>query len=342
MEDTFFESDIIPPVSTFIPFNARDAMPDQPPYAYTAFGLNIQSEIPLPGLLPGAPPVALDATPVWVRQGETPVHLAQPQFSGVLYQTSEGEFLLTLENIARYWVRNGQEVVVQTFPNADEAAVTLFLLGSAFAALLHQRGVLALHSSGIVIERSGEKQAVLFAGRSGAGKSTLAAAFHQRGYPLLADDKCAIVLQDGRPIVYPGYPHLRLWQDAAKKLAVDTEALPPVRADLEKFSLPVEEQFHAAPLPLRAVYLLNTHNALEIEMTPVSGMNKFRQLLQNTFRQRFLDGLGMRPAHFQLASGVAKHVRVVRISRPMHPFLLDELADQILHDLEGSHAASAQ
>jgi hypothetical protein len=311
-------------------------------YAYTAFGLNVQSEVPLPGLLPaaGGTSTALDSTPVRVRQGETPESLPPPFFSGVLYQASEGQFLLTLENIARYWVCNGQEIVFEPFPNAEEAVVQVFLLGSAFAALLHQRGVLALHSSGIVVEKDGQKSAVLFAGHSGAGKSTLAAAFHRRGYPLVADDKCAIVLQEGRPIVYPGFPHLRLWQDAAQKLEVDTATLQQVRTDLEKFSLSAQDNFYANPLPLRAVYLLNMHNAANIELTPVEGMLKFRQLLHNTFRQRFLDGLGMRPAHFQLSSGVAQHVRVVRVVRPSHPFLLDELADQILLDLEGKHAAA--
>jgi hypothetical protein len=312
----------------------------QLPYHYTAFGLSIQSEIPLAGLLPGAPTAPLSAVPVFVRQGETPESLPPPCVSGVLYQATQGQFLLTLENIARYWVREGQDIIVQTFPGADEAAVRLFLLGSAFAALLHQRGLLALHSSGIVIEKDGQKSAVLFAGRSGAGKSTLAAEFQRRGFLLVADDKCTIVLENGQPLAYPGFPHLRLWQDAAQKLEMDTDALSPVRADIEKYSLSTADSFHAEPLPLRAVYLLHMHNAAHIELTPVEGMLKFRSLLRNTFRQRFLDGLGMRPAHFQLASGVAQHVRVVRAFRPMHPFLLAELADQILLDLERADVAA--
>ena len=41
----------------------------------------------------------------------------------------------------------------------------------------------------------------------------------------------------------------------------------------------------------------------------------------------------MRAPHFNLVSSVAKHCRVTRVTRPVHPFRLTELADLIEQDL---------
>ena len=62
--------------------------------------------------------------------------------------------------------------------------IRVFLLGSCLGALLHQRGVLALHASAIETDQG----AVLFMGDSGMGKSTTLQAFIKRGYKMLADD----------------------------------------------------------------------------------------------------------------------------------------------------------
>jgi len=55
-------------------------------------------------------------------------------------------------------------------------------------------------------------------GRSGVGKSTLLGAFLQRGYAMLADDKAAIVVDGDVPLALPGYPLIRLAEDAVNEL----------------------------------------------------------------------------------------------------------------------------
>lgn len=314
-----------------VPSLSFQEFPLLPFFTYRAFGLIIQSEFELPELFP----TLAEGTeqPVRIRLGEVPEALENPHAVGVLYQANHGEFLLKMDQIARFLVRDGQEIIIQLAEQGEMEEMRLFLLSSVFAALLHQRGVLALHSSGILVKIGGKEQAVLFSGRSGAGKSTLAAAFHQRGFPVIGDDKIAVMLQDGLPFAHPGFPRIKLWQDSADKLAVATRKLRRVRQDVEKFALSIEESFHASPLPLYAVYLLESQNEVKIELTPVEGMQKFSLLLKNTFRRRYLAGLGMKAEHFKLAAVVAKQVRVVIIRRPAYPFMLDELVNAILKDL---------
>jgi len=291
---------------------------------YLAFGLTIESEIACPMLMEA--PLAFNPVDVHIRYGVVPENLEKPTAKGVLYQARPNQFLLRLEKIAAFLISNGSEVQIQRAPEATDDEVLLFLFGSAFGALLHQRGLLVLHASAIDTEHG----AVLFVGQSGNGKSTLAAALHKRGYRILADDVCALALDSaGQPVVLPGFPQLKLWADTAKKLEQETGSLRRVRPQLEKFALPVEDGFVNEPRTLFAVYHLTAHNTREFKMEAVEDAKKFGAILFNTYRGRFLDGLEMRAEHFKLATAAGKTARVMRVTRPSAPFLLEELADLV-------------
>jgi hypothetical protein len=144
---------------------------------------------------------------VTIDFGKFPQSIENPLFSGVRFQTSGQKFLLTVDKIARYYVVDGKSITIEPFVNADMDEVRLFLLGSAFGALIHQRGLLPFHGSSLKIGNS----AIILSGLSGAGKSTLAAAFRQKGYQILSDDVSVIsFLNDQIPIVHPGYPQMKL------------------------------------------------------------------------------------------------------------------------------------
>jgi hypothetical protein len=294
---------------------------------FHAYGLTVASAMPCPELRPGH-----GIADVTIRLGEVPVHLQRVDDGGVLYQANADQFLLRLPDIAAYLVQNGNEIVIERAPGATDGEVRLFLLGSCLGALLHQRGFLVLHAGAI---RS-EKGAVLFAGPSGNGKSTLLGAMLQRGYRMLSDDITALVLDAAdRPTVLPGYPQTKLWADSADTLAQSTERLRRVRPDLDKFAQLTHDSFCDEPTPLHAIYTLTTHNDPDggIRIDPIKGSGCFDAVRHNTYRERFLDGLGMRPHHFRLAAAVANRARFARVTRPRAPFLLDELADRIEEDL---------
>jgi hypothetical protein len=125
----------------------------------------------------------------------------------------------------------------------------------------------------------------------------------------------------------PGYPQVKLWADSATRLAHDTAGLRRLRPEMEKYGLPCGDRFASQPVPLHAVYLLSAHNQDAIRIEALQDAERFTALRKATYRPRFLDGLGGRPAHFRLAAAAAARARVARVTRPRQPFLLEELAD---------------
>jgi len=252
---------------------------------------------------------------------------------------SRTQLLLKIDRVGRYLVSNGNDIVIERAPEASEDDARVFLLGSVLGALLHQRGVLPLHASAIETMYG----AVAFAGQVGHGKSTLAAAFHARGYRVLADDVCAISLDvAGQPLVTPAYPQLNLWADALAHLGESKAALRRTRVLTEKYGLPISDHFSTRPVPLCAVYELNTTNSGPPSLGGVTGSAKMWLLRDNTFRLAFLAGMDNSERYMRMVLAVAQRIRTARVSRPCEPFLLDELADLVERDLRASLGSPPQ
>ena len=296
-------------------------------YIYKAYQLCIHADFPIPEFPLGDEASRPD---VIIRLGTVPAALEKPTGHGVLYQATANQFLLTMHDLARYLVQNGNEIIVEPAPGSLESDVRVFLLSSCIGALLHQRGMLVIHAGAIHTD----KGAVLFTGHSGCGKSTLLGEFLRRGYKMMVDDVCAVVLDtSGVPLVLPGYPRIRLWRDAAHKLEQDITTMERTRPDLEKYERQVPEQYWDQPASLHRIYLLAGSKKNELELKQMPRVNTFNIVLHNTYRQQFLDGLEMRAPHFGLAAAVAKRTGVTIVTRPDHPFRLTELADLIEQDL---------
>ena len=292
---------------------------------YTAYGLHIASELPLPELLP-SPAIQPD---VHIRYGSVPETLDHPVKQNEGCQVQPGQLLLRLDGIANYLISDGDTITIEPASQSREEDIRLFLLGSSFGALLHQRGVLPLHGSAIETQYG----AVVFVAPSGVGKSTLAAAFYQRGYRVLSDDICVITMGQGKPMVNPAYPRIHLWADVLDRLE---QALPRliVQAKLDKYGVPLESQFAMQPLPLYAVYELQVADTPHITLQPLEDMEKFAVLVRHTYRDYYIHPLGLRQHHFNQAVTAAKPIRVSRVTRPQEPFLLQELVDVLAGSFE--------
>ena len=73
------------------------------------------------------------------------------------------------------------------------------------------------------------------------------------------------------------------------------------------------------------MYWLTAAETDAITLDPITGAEKFKMLVANTFRASFLDDLGVGVHHFKLATAVEQYARLVRVTRPQEGFLLDEL-----------------
>jgi hypothetical protein len=297
-------------------------------FFYSAYGRMIASSFPLPELLP-YPHDATRTPDILIREGQVPETLEAPEAKGVVYEAKPNTFLLKLDRVAKYLVEDGKQITVEPAAGSLESDIRVFLLGSCVGALLHQRGVLALHASALETPRG----AVLFMGDSGVGKSTTLQAFIRRGYNMLADDITGVVLSDtGQAAALPAFPRTKLWQDAAERFEIDTAHLERVRPQLEKFELHLHDFYQAQPLTLYKVYLLSSHNKPDITLHPLAKPKQFQTLLNNTYRAKFLGGLSMRHEHFKLAIAVANQVTISRLYRPSYPVKLDELVSVLETD----------
>jgi hypothetical protein len=306
-------------------------------YRYRAYGLNIESEIQCPELLTAGTEESAKDLPqgnVFICYGEVPDQLDKATVRGNYFQAKPNHLLFHIEGIASYYILNGERIIIDPDPEASEDHIRLFLLGSSFGALLHQLGLLVIHASAIATDQG----AVLFVGESGHGKSTTAIGFCQRGYSLISDDVCTLALDDQLvPVVYPSYPQVNLWETSIQKLGETTTPLRKIRPDMDKYAIELRETFYPMPSTLFHIYDLHTSENTDLELHPLEGADKFGVMLDNTYRAFFMDGLEMRPKHFELAAEIARKTDVSRLIRPRSQFLLDETLDLLEADFSIKH-----
>jgi len=296
-------------------------------YHYTSFGLQIASEPELPGLMPGA-----GIPDVTIRFGEVPEHLPEPiKNKGVAYELNEGSFLLRVPGIARFLVSQGNEIVIDRASGTDDVDLSLFTINTPIGVLLYQRGFLPMHASAIEVNGG----CVIFTGVSGVGKSTILASFHQHGYPILADEICAISLSDkGVPYVHPGVAYTWLWRDVLDHFEKDVSTLKHRQNNPEKYRVPIDERFYNMPLPLKRVYVLTTKNTPGIDMEEIKGQEKFLPIKHNAYRYRIGNAISNPAASFNMQTSIGKHTIVKRILRPDGKINIDLLRECIINDLE--------
>ena len=287
---------------------------------YRVYGLDITSELELPELAPAGP----FQEDVIIRFGEVPEHLPEVRGSGVLFEATTNDFLFKFKGIGRYRVQDGNRILIQADKGAHPEEIRLVLLGSCIGALLHQRGMLALHGSAIT---DGHQTAIL-SGPSGAGKSTLAATFFELGYSVIADDISVIGYNEKQQfIVEHGIPHLKLWKDVLVHFNHSDE-FAKVRPRLEKYKKPIPLLEERAK-PLTMMVILNPSNSRDFKYTEIRGLAKFHQLRDHTYRLQFIDKLDQTEAHFRNLSLLVNSIQMFQANRPQNLQEVVEFAENM-------------
>lgn len=274
-------------------------------------GWRIRSDIALPELLDWQ---GDDRTPdLVVRRGEVDERLPEGrEISPLLQVDGTGAGLLQVPMVGRFLVRPSGDITIAPQPEASEAEIRLFLLGSVLGMVCHQRALLPLHASSVAIDGG----AVAFCGPSGMGKSTLALRFAQHGHAVVSDDICVIETCEP-PRVRPCFPRLKLWRDTMEDAALSPEGLERNRRGQEKFHFRAPHAGVREPLPLRAIFLLRRAGSGEGEgiQRLAAPLDIMAALEAETFRPQVGHALGRAETLFQARALIANDVPVYRLTR---------------------------
>lgn len=284
------------------------AAPEAPLQLYDCCDFTLASELPLPHGRAGS-----RAATAWVRFRAVVPDLGADAWPGFMAQARPGHFLFQVAGVARYLIRDGREIHIDPAPapGADPDSLRAFLLTTALAALLLQRGFLVL--AGGAATRAA--QAVALIGAPGAGRSTLLAALQGQGWSLLSDELCAVKADAaGRLAAWPVHPTLALWRDCLDRHGLPWAALPPVRPGLGKYTLPFERAADG-PRPLTHVVVLRQSNAPYSDAA-ITGMERLVPLLEHASLSHFLGAMAVRDRHLGLAAGLTRQAAFHVVNRP--------------------------
>lgn len=276
-------------------------------------GLSVVADgVPLPGLWQSNIDHHVE---VAVNIGRVPVLLEGAEYIGSTWSVRGQDFLLCLPGLMRMLVRAGHEIIVEPAAGVELAETAPFVLSTGFAAILHQRHILALHAATIVWQGG----AVAICGPTGAGKSTLAAALCAEGAAFLGDD-IATIRPDGsgRPMVCPDGRQHRLWADAVAYLGLTDRQGLPVRSELNKFHVAPDREIDAS-LPLSTIVLLEERSAAcqpsPPEIIDVPIVDALPLLRRQVYRPSLAERMGHEGRLFTQIAGILGHVRVLRLER---------------------------
>jgi hypothetical protein len=253
-----------------------------------------------------------------------PSVLKDPSAQGVLWQALPRRFLLDVPDVARYLVEEGRRITIEPAARTNTDIVTRFVRMTPLAALLYQRGALALHAAVVANARG----ALLLAGDSGAGKSALLAALLQRGWLMVSDDLAVVDIDErGQVMVRPTFPEIALWPDSLEKLTPGSGPLPRHDSNRQLLSLP--DQCATDARPLRAIYWLDVQNQDGITRDNLTGSSKFQAVSKLLYNSHIADALLERVAYMRFAGAIAQSLPVIRLHRPRGKWSVAGLADLI-------------
>lgn len=278
-----------------------------PAYRYRYAGLEIASWMPLPELDPG-------------RGGTVDVNIVRASVPPAAGTDTDVGFhanlpdgcMLEIAHCARFAVTGGNTVAVELLGDPAPQFVRLYLLGSVFGALAHQRSLVPLHAGAIALGGG----AVALVGRSGAGKSTLTALLADAGaQAFLCDDVCPLtVSDDGDAMAWPGVARVRLSEEAWAVVGGTGNGFEDQDPFGKRARPPPWPRPHAA-LPLQALLVLGTQPSVTTpRLRPATPRELLAALLEHTYRPGFMPS-ARRAAHLRACAALARRLPAWHLTR---------------------------
>lgn len=293
---------------------------------YTIYGLVVRSEVTLPEVTQVDVDSADPDVTIRVDDIETPPELDE-ESGPQRFSATPGRCTLVFESIGTFLIEDGTRIRCDPVSDevVDSTGFRRIVKRQAMGILLHQRGDLVLHASAVNINDT----AVVFFGTRGAGKSTTVAAFHARGYRVIADDVVAIRFANDTPVVAPGVPNLRLLPDAADRVGVayPSATKPSTRKQY------VRAEGVDSDLPLSTCYLLARGDREEATVEPLSNREAFFEFLRHSYAVSLLTDTESQATHFRLSTRVIDRVTCKQLQRPDNLDALSEIIALVCDDV---------
>lgn len=237
--------------------------------------------------------------------------VSSPVFADGIWQINQEEFAMQVDGVGSFYACHGSEVDYMPSEGATKESVELYLNGSVYGAILHQRGILPLHGSSFIRKEKG----IMICGDSGVGKSAVTAAFCMDGGQFLTDDVSPVVFDNGRPSVMPRSDRIKLWDDSLEQLNSDRRSLKQVRPGEGKYYFPVNNRYNQ-PHPLHHIIIM-TAAGNDTTAGVLKGTESFEALRNEVYRWEYLAAMPKTEAgYFDKLLMITKTVKISKVYRP--------------------------
>ena len=291
-------------------------------YKYFAYGLNISSELELDELIARD---FIGEADIEIKLGECPDQITGPDWYGGWWQADDEYLLCDFTDIIRALVsRNGEEVTLQVFTE-DDFQLRSFIYGQVLSACLLLKDYYLLHGACVKI---GDK-AVGFCGASGVGKSTLAWGFMKEGYTVYSDDVIALKIEEGKVIMYPGFPRLRLRKEIFGLMSIDDSLFSEIKHAREKKNFTGMDELPMSPVELTKLVVLKVIDTDKVSRIELKGGEALLSLQDTAYRTELEQHIFDDKTLLDRSTKLANHTRMNQVERTNHYFCLDEVLEKV-------------
>ena len=238
--------------------------------------------------------------------------VATPLYDDGFFRLNQNEFSMDVENVGWFYAANGKYISMVLNPKATQENIELYLNGSTYGAILHQRKIMPMHASCFVFNNKG----IMLCGESGAGKSSLTAAMVFDGNAFLTDDVTPILLSDEELFIWTLSDRIKLWEDSLLQLNKEKKGLSRIDPETDKFYFPIAS-YKNSTFPLNHIFLISFHEKSEIKFQKLTGAEKVTALRNEIYRLEYLHGMPENEVfYFKKLVEMCKSIQVTKLLRP--------------------------
>jgi len=249
---------------------------------------------------------------VKVRQVSVARRVTTPVYADNYWQMNQREFAMQVEGVADFYACDGREVEYAPADGAGQNSIELYLNGSVYGAILHQKQILPFHGSSFMYNDA----AVMICGDAGAGKSSLTASFCLNGAEFLTDDVTPVLFREGVPYIRALSDRMKLWGDTLRQLGKEGSMFDRIFPGTNKYFYPMSGS-GGKTVKLERILIIEIDDKLEVTTEEMSGPGKFTAIRGEIYRAEYLQGMPENEAvYFRNIVDISRNVRVVRVRRP--------------------------